>query len=254
MVMAGFSQTDHFKQQIRDSFRKSASDSLLIRVPKGRTVYVSGQEDPTVYFLQVGQIKLLLPSPEDKECLFAVRTTGDLFGELCLAGQTCRFETAVAMEDCCLKQVSARNLLARLRKESLLEGLVQYLAARLAEQQELITMLATLNSEKRLAHTLIHLASVLGQPDGSGLRIAQRITQEELAGMVGTTRTRIGIFLKRFRELGLVGLSPERCLVVDGARLKSYLDKPCPDESGTEFAHRKVESFRPAAALLPDAC
>ncbi len=242
MVIGTLPQADRFKQQIRESFRKQSSDCRTVRVARNNNIYVSGQQDQTIYFVHVGQVKLLLPSPEEKECLFAVRTAGDIFGELCLAGQVGRLETAVAMEDTCLKQISASSFLARLRNESLMEGFVQYLAARLAEQQDVIATMVTLNSEKRLARSLIQLARVLGQPDSGGARIAQKISQEELAGMVGTTRTRIGLFLKRFRELGFIGLSPERCLVVDSARLKSFLDRPSAEESDADCPYRKVEA------------
>jgi len=146
------------------------------------------------------------------------------------------------MEDSCLKRTSYRSFLARLRNESLLEGLIQYLAVRLAEQQEVIAALATANSEQRLARTLIHLARILGMSDSRGTRIAHRISQEELAEMVGTTRTRIGVFLKKFRGLGLVGLSEERCLVVDSAKLSAYLNGPCVTEKGIECPFRQVET------------
>ncbi len=251
MVMGTLPQADRFKQQIRELFRSQSPDCRLVRVARNDNIYVSSQQDQTIYFVHVGQVKLFLPSPDDKECLFAVRAAGDLFGELCLAGQVGRLETAVAMEDSCLKQISARSFLARLRKEELMEGLVQYLAVRMAEQQDVIATLATLNSEKRLARSLIQLARVLGQPDAGGRRIAQKISQEELAGMVGTTRTRIGFFLKKFRELGFIGLSADRCLVVDSAGLKSYLDRPSSDESEADCPYRKVETV--AAGEAPTA-
>ncbi len=233
-------QIDRFKRQIREFFCKNSSDWRPVRVARNKNIYVLGQSDVTVYFLHMGQVKLMLTSPDAKECLFAVRTAGDLIGELCLAGQTARFETAVAMEDCFLKQMPAHTFLSRLRSASLLEGLVQYLAGRLAEQQEVIASLAMLNSERRLAHALIQISEVLGHPDGSALRLAQRISQEELAGMVGTTRTRTGMFLKKFRELGLIELTPERCLVVDRKGLKSYLDNYAAEDE-TVCPYRKVE-------------
>lgn len=249
-------QADHFKQQIRESFRKQSSDCRLVRVAKNDHVYVSGDQDQSIYFIHMGRIKLLLPSPEAKECLFAIKTAGDLFGILCLAGQTIRLETAVAMEDTCLKQIPARNFLTRLRNESLLEGLVQYLTVRIAEQEEVIATLATLNSEKRLACTLIQLARVLGQPDPQGTRIAQRISQNELAEMVGTTRTRIGVFLKRFRDLGLIGVNADRCLVVNCSGLKSYLDHQCSEEREIQcpMRHLAVGSRvgTPRSRYLPD--
>ncbi len=217
-------QVEGFMRQIRTCFSNHTSDYHLVRIARNDPVYVAGQEDQSVYFVQMGRVKLLVPSPEYRDYWFAVRQPGDLFGELCLAGSTERQQTAVAMEDCCLKKFSAGSFLARLRNDGLVEGLVQYLTLRLAEQEEVMATLATLKSEKRLAWTLIHLGNVFGQLDANGTRITRRISQEELAEMVGTTRTRIGVFLKEFQELGLVGWSAEHWLVIDNARLKSYLN------------------------------
>ena len=75
-----------------------------------------------VYFIESGQIKLLMLSPEGKECLLAIHSAGDIFGELCLSGSGARLETATAMEDTILKQIPASQILARLSRDSLLEG------------------------------------------------------------------------------------------------------------------------------------
>ncbi len=224
MITGQLSDQNGFRQRLRESFRKEASDCHLVRVAKNDPVYVAGQHDQSVYFVHMGQVKLVMPSSEYREYCFAIYRAGDLFGELCLAGRTERSQTAVAMEDSCLKQFSATNFLARLHAYTLLDGFVQYLIVRLAEEEEMIATLAMLRSEKRLAWTLIHLGRALGQPDAHGRRIARRISQEELAEMVGTTRTRVGIFLKRFREMGLISFSSERHLIVDNTGLESYLD------------------------------
>ncbi len=212
-----------FKLQFRDTFQKLSCVGRVIRVPKNHTLYTSGEQDPTVYLLESGRIKLSVPSPEGKECVMGIRTAGDIFGELTLAGQTIRFETAVAMEEATVKQVFYRNFLAHLKRESLLESLVQYLATRIAEQQELITSLTTMNSERRLARILLQLSSSLGRNQSCGTCITQRISQNELAKMVGTTRTRIGIFLKKFRDLGLLHMAMDRCLVLEESRLSEFL-------------------------------
>ncbi len=233
---------DGFKQRIRELFHKHSTDCRLVRVARNDSVYVSGQQDPTVYYVHVGQIKLLLPSPEYREYLLTIHTPGDIFGELCLAGRHDRLETAVAMEDSCLKQIPARTFLACVRSESLLEGLVQFLAVRIAEQQEVITSLATLNSEHRLAWVLIQLARDLGQPHPLGTRVSKKISQEELGEMVGTTRTRVGVFLKRFRDQGWIRQSPEHCLVIDSSRLEYFLDHRYTDQKELQRALRKVET------------
>jgi CRP/FNR family transcriptional regulator, cyclic AMP receptor protein len=124
-----------------------------------------------------------------------------------------------------VRQVPHRNFLAQLKNESMIDGLVQYLTVRIAEQQEVITTLTTLKSEQRLARMLIRLSRVLGRNQSCGTCIAQRMSQEELAKMVGTTRTRIGIFLKRFRDLGLIHSTQEGCIVINEAGLRNFLEK-----------------------------
>jgi len=219
-------QADSFKQRVRESFRKQCLQCLgcrAVKIAKRDFVYASGQRDAMVYLIESGQVKLVLPTPEGKECLLSIRTEGDIFGELCLTGQNARLETAVAMEETTLRQIPIRNFLNCLRQESLLEGLVQYLALRISEQQEIIAMLATENSEQRLAKTLLHLGEIMGRSDTGRTRIEHRISHEELSRMVGTTRPRVGIFLKKFRELGLIRLTRERFLVIDETRLREHM-------------------------------
>ena len=88
-----------------------------------------------------------------------------------------------------------------------------------------IAALATVNSEQRLARTLLHLGRLLGSNDSRSMRIDQRISHEELSAMVGTTRPRIGILLKKFRQLGLVGVTAERCLVIEEKKMRDYLER-----------------------------
>ncbi len=240
-------QADIFKQRVRDSFRKQCMQCLgcrAVRIAKRDFVYASGQRDAMVYLIESGQVKLVLPTPEGKECLLSIRTEGDIFGELCLTGQNERLETAVAMQETTLRQIPIRNFLTCLRQESLLEGLVQYLALRISEQQEVIAMLATDNGEHRLAKTLLHLGELLGRNGSGGTRIEHRISHEELSRMVGTTRPRVGIFLKRFRELGLIRLTSERFLVIDENRLRQY----AMSEAGAEQEWAPKPGLKPLLA------
>ncbi len=229
-------QAGQFKLQIKEFFRKEFLNCRMIRLAKHDHVYTCGDDDPVVYFIESGQVKILLLSPEGKECLLAIHTAGDIFGESSLAGQGVRLDTAVAMQDVVLKQIPCRSFLSTLKRESMLEGLVQYMVLRIAEQQDVITSLLTANSEQRLAMTLLHLARRLGKNDPRSVLIQQKISHEELAEMVGTTRPRIGTFLKRFRELGLVELSSERCLIVKERKLREYLERiACAEDDRLEF-------------------
>jgi len=234
-----------FGTQMQEFFRKQALGCRNIRVGRHCHVYTSGQRDAMVYFIESGQVKLMLPSAEGKECILAVRTPGEIFGELCLSGQTSRLETAVAMQDVGLKQMPSRNFLMGLKQESMLEGLIQYLTVRLAEQQEVIAELATENSEHRLARTLLYLGERHGSSEARGTRIGLRLSQEELSAMVGTTRPRIGIFLKKFRALGLLRLNEERCIVIEETKLEDYLLRDTSAEPSGGNGSRRLETNHP---------
>jgi CRP-like cAMP-binding protein len=97
-------QADLFKQQMRDALRQETLNSRPVTIAKHDYVYTCGDNDEMVYFIESGQIKLLMLSPEGRERLLAVHTTGDIFGELRLSGLGPRLETATAMEETILKQ------------------------------------------------------------------------------------------------------------------------------------------------------
>jgi CRP/FNR family transcriptional regulator, cyclic AMP receptor protein len=215
---------EQFKSQIRELLRRDTLNSDIVTVIRNHHVYTSGECDDKVYLVVSGLIKVLILTPEGRECLVDVYPAGEIFGELSLCGQIMRLETAIAMEDSTVKQISARAFLNMLGEASLLGGLVQYLASRMAEQQQIITNLITANCEQRLAMTLLRLARRLGHKDPQSLRIIHRLSQSELAKMVGTTRTRIGLFLKRFRALGLVDMTREQHLIVRESRICHHLE------------------------------
>jgi len=222
-MIQDYPETELFKKQIRESLQREVKNSRAIKIAKHANVYGIGEQDEMVYFIESGQVKLLMPSPEGKECLLAIHASGDVFGELCLSGITGRLETAIAMEDTRLKKVPCAKFLERLAADSLLEGFVKYLAVRVADQQEVIANLVTVDSEQRLGKTLLHLARQLGEKDAESTRIGLRISQEELSNMIGTTRPRISVFMQRFRNLGLIELSAEHYLIVKEDKLTAYL-------------------------------
>ena len=122
-----------------------------------------------------------------------------------------------------MKQIPASRFLERLARDSLLEGFVKYLAVRVADQQEVIANLVTVDSEQRLGKTLLQLARKLGKKDPRSIRIELRISHEELASMVGTTRPRISVFMQRFRNLGLIETQLEHHLIIKENKLTAYL-------------------------------
>ncbi|MFY9558105.1 MAG: Crp/Fnr family transcriptional regulator [Blastocatellia bacterium] len=173
--------------------------------------------------VESGQVKLLMLSPEGKECIVAIHTTGDVFGELCLTGKGERLETATAMEETELRVIHCCQFFELLGSDALLEGFIRYLSLRIADQYEVISLLATAGSEHRLGTTLLEPGQRLGKKERHGLTIEHKISHEELSKMVGTTRPRISEFMRRFRELGLIETSAQHCLVVRDKDLSDYL-------------------------------
>lgn len=216
-------QADRFKEQLRDSLRDETLNSRAITIAKHDHVYTCGDHDETVYFIESGQVKLLMLSPEGRECLLAIHASGDIFGELCLSGLGPRLETAMAMEETVLKQIPCSRFFARLNRDSLFEGFVQYLTVRIADQQQVIANLVTVDSEQRLGKTLLQLARKLGKKDPRSIRIELKISHEELSEMVGTTRPRISMFMQRFRNLGLIETNADHFLIIKEHKLTAYL-------------------------------
>jgi len=216
-------ETVLFKQAMRDSLQRETKYSTAINIAKNNNVYTIGEQIETVYFIESGEVKLIMISSEGKECMLAIHASGDIFGELCLSGLAGRLETATAMEDTVVKQIPCTRFLERLAKDSLLEGFVKYLTVRIADQQEVIANLVTVDSEQRLGQTLLQLARKLGKKDPRSIRIELRISHEELASMVGTTRPRISVFMQRFRNLGLIETSVEHHLIIKEKKLTAYL-------------------------------
>lgn len=216
-------QVNQFKDRMRESLLQETLHSRAIRFAKHENIYTCGDQDELVYFIESGQIKLLMLSPDGKECLLAIHTAGDMFGELCLSGLGSRLETATAMEETNLKQIPSSKFFARLERDKLFEGFVQYLAVRIADQQQVIADLVTVDSEQRLGKTLLRLAHTMGKADPRSGRIEPKISHEELSEMVGTTRPRISVFMQRFRNLGLIETNEDNFLIIKEQKLSVYL-------------------------------
>lgn len=222
-VIRQIPRVDSFKQRLQKALAQEAAQCRTAPFAKRAPIYTSGEEDNMVYFIESGQVKLLMLSPEGHECLLAVLTAGDIFGELCLSGLGERSETATTMTQTVVRLIPGKQFFASLNRNGLLEGFVQYLTVRIADQQEVIATLVTADSEQRLGKTLLYLARRLGKQDPRSIRMEQRISHEELAAMVGASRPRVSTFMHRFHLLGLIEFSDERCLIVKEQKLMDYL-------------------------------
>ncbi|MBV9573464.1 MAG: Crp/Fnr family transcriptional regulator [Acidobacteriales bacterium] len=185
---------------------------FLAGIGKGRTVVsfkkkqnIFGQGDQTdsVLYIQKGKVKLTVVSSTGKEATIGILGEGDFLGEGCLAGQVLRMGSAVAITDCVLLRVEKQSMIQALHREhSFSDMFVAYLLARnIRYEEDLIDQLFN-SSEKRLARALLLLAH-FGK-EGVPETVVPKISQETLAEMVGTTRSRVSFFMNRFRKLGFI--------------------------------------------------
>jgi CRP/FNR family cyclic AMP-dependent transcriptional regulator len=210
-----------FGTQLSRYLRTAPHPVQSVRFGRNDFLYVSGQRDGHLYLIESGRVKALMHAPSGKSCLLGIFSRGDIIGESCLLGDE-RGETVVAMRPTVVTKVPKAVFVDVLATAGLVEECLRYQCARLSEQRQAIALLVTVDSELRLAITLQRLAGQFGRKWPDGLRIEQRLTHEELSDMVGTTRSRIGYFLKRFREAGiLVGGGP--FLTLDERRLAEYI-------------------------------
>jgi len=187
-----------------------------------RNIYWDGDPADSVFFLRQGKVKLGVTSKQGKEAIIAVLTDGDFFGEGCLAGQLVRMATASAITDCSLIRLE-KGLMMRLlhEKHEVSKIFVTHLLSRnIRYEADLVDQLFN-SSEKRLARILL-LLSHFGKESKSEA-VLPRISQENLAEMVGTTRSRVSHFMNKFRKLGFIDYGDQGGLTVNSGLLSVVL-------------------------------
>src|SRR5258708_987276 len=204
-------------QLIGQGHRAWSPGLACVRRGRNQALYSCGERDTNLYLIESGRVKTLSLSSSGKECVLGIYGWGDVVGESCLVEEE-RSSTAVAMAPAVLTRVPRQRFFEIVGDSGILEDWLRYLALRLSEQQQVITSMVTSDSEQRLAAALLRLGHRLGTRHADRLLLEQRITQEELAGMVGTTRSRVGHFLKKFRPDGLIDAPPESHLVIHHRR------------------------------------
>lgn len=171
-----------------------------------RSAVIFSQGDPAteVMHLQQGSVKLSVLSRTGKEAIVSVLQPGDFFGEGCLAGQPSRMATAVAVNTSAVAIVERSHMIEMMHRVPDLNDhfVARMLARNIRIEEDLIDHLFN-SAEKRLARTLLQLARY-GSSDGSPQRIVPKLSQEELAEIIGTTRGRVSFFMNKFRKLGFV--------------------------------------------------
>ena len=174
----------------------------VLSLAKNQKIFTQGDAADAIFYIQEGKVRLTVVSKAGKEATIGILDAGEFFGEGTLAGQPLRMETATAMTACVLLRIEKKSMKLALQQENTLSDLfLTYLLARnVRYEADLVDQLFN-SSERRLARLLLLLAR-FGK-EGAPTTIP-RISQETLAEMVGTTRSRVSFFMNQFRELGLV--------------------------------------------------
>jgi CRP/FNR family transcriptional regulator, cyclic AMP receptor protein len=182
---------------------KVGAGRMLVTYQAQRPIFTQGEAADAVFYLQEGQVKLSVVSEQGKEAVIAVLEAQSFFGEGCLAGQPRRMATATALTDCALMRIEQPAMIGVLHAEPAFSALfTAYLLSRNGRiEADLIDQLFN-SSEKRLARVLLLLAH-FGK-EGKTEPVIPKISQETLADMIGTTRSRVNFFLNKFRKLGFI--------------------------------------------------
>ena len=199
----------------------------VVHYRRSDTIFSQGDASDTILYIQHGQVKLSVLSHTGKEAVVGVLSDGDFFGEGALAGQPLRLSTASAISASTIRVVPKRQMIRLLHQQHALSD--RFIAHMLARnnrlEADLVDQLFNA-SEKRLARTLLLLARY-GKPDGP-LHVLPKMSQEVLAEMVGTTRSRVNFFMNKFRKLGFIEYNGD--LRVHDALLSVVLhDEPASD-------------------------
>jgi len=170
---------------------------------KNHVIFAQGERAEIVFFVERGKIKLTVLSQQGKQAVIAILGPGNFFGEGCLAGQPLRMSTATAMTDSTIVPLPKQAMIRALHADSVFaETFTTYLLSRnIRFEEDLVDQLFN-SSEKRLARILLLLAN-FGK-EGRPEPVVPKVSQETLAEMVGTTRSRVSFFMNKFRKLGFI--------------------------------------------------
>src|SRR6266446_4088538 len=182
---------------------RAGGGKTIERCAKNQKIFSQGDIADAVFFIQKGKVKLTVLSELGKEAVVGIFAEGQFFGEGCLSGAEGRAATSHAMEDCLITSITKKAMLAALESEPEFSAFfIAYLLSRNSRiEDDLIDQLFN-SSERRLARLLLRLAD-FGK-DGGGAPVAVTLSQETLAEMIGTTRSRVSFFMNKFRKKGFI--------------------------------------------------
>jgi CRP/FNR family cyclic AMP-dependent transcriptional regulator len=218
----------------------------MVSFQKKQTIFAQGDSTDGLFFVQTGKVQLSVVSEAGKEATLAILGESDFFGEGGLAGQLIRMSSASALTDCTLLHVEKKAMMLAMSREPKLSAMfVKYLLKRnIRYQDDLVDQLFN-SSEKRLARVLLLMAH-FGKEGVSEMSVP-RLSQETLAEMVGTTRSRVSFFMNRFRKLGFINYDVGDNLHVHSSLLNVVLQ----DDNETMASVSMKPSAHPARSLEP---
>ena len=208
----------------KEFLAKVGEGKTILEVRKDQIIFAQGDVANTVFYIQKGRVKVVVISEQGKEAVVGILEPGQFFGEGCMNGHSLRIATTTAMEDCLITAITKTAMLAALQDEPKFSELfMAYLLTRNSRiEEDLIDQLFN-SSEKRLARLLLLLAN-FGK-EGNPQPISPNISQETLAEMIGTTRSRVSFFMNKFRKLGFISYNGK--IEVNSSLLTAVLyDKP----------------------------
>jgi CRP/FNR family cyclic AMP-dependent transcriptional regulator len=194
----------------------------IVLFPKKEMIFGQGDPSDAVFYIQKGKVKLIVVAKGGKEATIGILNEGDFFGESCLAGQPFRMGSATAMTDCSVMRIDKKSMMDVVHREHAFSDMfVAYLLSRsIRYEEDLVDQLFN-SSEKRLARILLLLAH-FGK-EGKPEAVIPQISQETLAEMVGTTRSRVSFFMNRFRKMGFIDYHAGDALQVHSSLLNVVL-------------------------------
>jgi CRP/FNR family transcriptional regulator, cyclic AMP receptor protein len=196
----------HFN--VNDFLATIGEGRTIAEVTEKENIYAQGAACDAVFYIIQGKVKLTVLSTLGKEATIAILGEGAFFGEGCIAGQPLRMGSATALTDCKIMRIEIKPMMLALHRDhTLSEMFIVYLLGRnIRYEEDLVDQLFN-SSEKRLARILLLLAQ-FGK-EGKPEKVVPKISQETLAEVVGTTRSRVNFFMNRFRKLGFIHYNGE---------------------------------------------
>jgi len=194
--MASFNPQTDLNNQV-------GTGTTTLKCPKKQILFSQGDTTEAVFYIQAGKVKLTVVSPQGKEAVIAILEPGSFFGEGCLTGQLLQFATATTIENARIVRIDKQSMLRLLKDDRIFSDLfLAYILSRnVRSQEDLVDQLFN-SSEKRLARILLLMAH-FGK-EGKPEMVIPKISQETLAEMIGTTRSRVSLFMTRFKKMGMI--------------------------------------------------